>query len=92
MITCDQIVLFEDKVREKPESVEEAKEFLKSYEFGPAVCVNGIVITNTKTKKSVKGFNRASIYFKKIPEDVIEKLIKNGDVMHCSGKFQFKIF
>eukprot|EP01080_Neovahlkampfia_damariscottae_P009517 gene9517-1724_t len=87
LITCDQIVLFKDKVREKPEDIEEAKNFLRSYEFGPAVCVNGIVVTNTKTKKTVCGYNRASIHFKKIPEDVIDKLIKEGDAMNCSGGF-----
>jgi septum formation protein len=87
LITCDQIVLFEGKVREKPENEEEAKYFLQSYEFGPATCVNGVVITNTKTRKSVRGYNLASIYFKKIPEDVIDSIIKNGDAMNCSGSF-----
>lgn len=87
LITSDQVVVWNRQIREKPENEEEAKEFLKSYSEHPAETVTGIVVTNTATNKQVEGIDNAKMYFKPLPDEVIYELIKEGEVMWCSGGF-----
>jgi predicted house-cleaning NTP pyrophosphatase (Maf/HAM1 superfamily) len=55
----DQVVHYNNKIREKPETAEECRAYLKSYESGPACTVAGVVVTNTKTGKQASGFDIA---------------------------------
>ena len=57
LITADQVVFCNAKIREKPESENEARAFLESYAQYPAECVNGVAITNTQTKKRIGDHN-----------------------------------
>ena len=44
LITCDQVVVFDGKIREKPESEEEARMFMRSYkENSPCSTVGSIL-------------------------------------------------
>lgn len=67
--------------------LKECRRYLKSYENHPAITCSGIVVTNTKTGEQISGFDIAKQYFKKIPEDIIDKLVEKGDIMHCAGGF-----
>ena len=89
VICCDQVIVFDGEVREKPESAEQAKEHLQSYGLAekPAECVCGVVVVNVKTGKTVEGVNEAQQFFKEIPDDVANALIQKGEVMYCSGSF-----
>jgi septum formation protein len=51
LVTCDQVVLFEGEVREKPESEEEARLFLEGYRGSHASTVSAVIATNTETGK-----------------------------------------
>ena len=75
------------EIREKPENAEECRRFLRSYKDGPATCVASIVVTNTKTKKTLESTQTASVFFRPIIESRIEELIKQGDVLKCAGGF-----
>jgi len=61
--------------------------FLRTYKDFPAECVTAVVVTDTQTKKRVEGVDVAIQHFHPIPEDFIDKLIAQGDVMYCSGGF-----
>ena len=87
LITSDSIVLFDGHVREKPETEEQAREFLRSYSTMPVEVVTTVLVTNTKTDKSVQGIETAFVYFHKIPDEVIDDLIKVGGVMYAAGGF-----
>jgi septum formation protein len=99
LITSDQVIVCNGKIREKPESPEECKEFLRSYATSPAEAIASVVVTNTATGKRyyksyvkyninrVEGTDIAKQYFHPIPEDFMNKLIQQGDVMKCAGGF-----
>lgn len=91
VICCDQVIVYDGQVREKPESEEECKLHLQSYgEHGiPAVCVTGMVVVSPAHAADVRveGVEVATQHFKPVPDRVAELLIAKGDVMYCAGSF-----
>ena len=85
LITADQVVVCGGRILEKPENEEEAREFIHCYQEHPMETVSSIVVTNTATKKRAEGIDIAKVYFKNIPETVIDEAIKIGRIMHCAG-------
>ncbi|KAL2913347.1 hypothetical protein HK105_207092 [Polyrhizophydium stewartii] len=87
LVACDQVTSFQGRVREKPESEDECREYLRSYVQAPAETHSGVVVVNTQTGKRVQGVDVARQHFKAIPEAVIDSLIAKGDVMYSCGGF-----
>lgn len=87
LITSDQIVVCNNELREKPESKEQAKEYLQSYGTYPPQTYTSMVVTNTVTKRQEEALDIVKIFFKPIPEKVIDAVIEEGKVMHTSGGF-----
>jgi septum formation protein len=88
LITSDVIAVCNGKVREKPNSKDEAREFLREYSrgIGPEG-VTAIVIYNTVTKKYHEGTDKAQVFYNEFPESVIEDFIKHGDALGRAGGF-----
>ena len=88
LITSDVIAVCNGEVREKPNSIEEARIFLGEYSrgIGP-VGVTAIVIYNTVTKEYFEGIDKAQVFFNEFPESVIEDFIENGDALGRAGGF-----
>lgn len=88
VITADQIVVCDGKLYEKPKDADEARAFLTSYSNGHlAETVSGVGVFNTQNKKYSQGNDIAKIYFKPIPEAVMEEFIRNGDPYSRAGGF-----
>lgn len=87
LITGDQVVSWKGEIREKPENEEEARYFLRSYHEAPAEPTSSVVVVNTKTGKRASRIDVVKIYFKKIPEEVIDEIIKRKDIFHRAGGF-----
>ena len=87
IITSDQVVICNGEIREKPVDEAEARKFLNSYSTYPAETCTAVVVTNTETGKQERGIDIAKVYFKFIPEEVIDNLIKEGNVMYVGGGF-----
>ncbi len=85
LITSDGVVVCEGQVREKPQTAEEARQFLESYIKSPLELVNAVVVTNTATGKRVSAIDHVFAYFKPSLREAIEPLIQNGDIFTCSG-------
>jgi len=88
LITADQVIVCNRELREKPESKEQAEEYLRSYAHYPAQTITGIVVTNTKTGKQASDTHIAKIHFKKIPDSVIATVLKDGRFMNVAGGFK----
>lgn len=88
LISGDQVVVWNNQIREKPISIEQAKEFLKGYAKYPAETVSALVVVNTANGKRVSGIDKAKVHFKQIPEEVINLLIQDGKIFSCAGGFQ----
>ena len=87
LITADQVVAWKDEIREKPLSEAQAKEYLRTYHEAPAECVNGIAVTNTTTGKRVTATDISKVYFRQIPEEVVEQFAKKEYIYRRAGGF-----
>lgn len=85
LLTSDQVVVFEGEIREKPESEEEARTFIRGYGRSPCRTVGAIVVTNLATGKCCSASDTASIHFSLIPEEVIEAIVAEGTCLSCAG-------
>ncbi|CAN1835698.1 7-methyl-GTP pyrophosphatase [Linum perenne] len=85
LITSDQVVVYDDAIREKPSNEEEARQFMKDYSGSHAATVGSVLVTNLKTGVRKGGWDRVEIYFHEIPNEVIEKLVEEGSVLKTAG-------
>lgn len=85
LITCDQVVVHQDRILEKPETADECRQFIRGYGQHPARTVGSVVCTNLSSGRSVESVDVSSIHFKPIPEHVIDKLVEEGECMWCAG-------
>ena len=87
LITLDQVVVCNGVLREKPETKEQAKEYLESYSVFPAETITAIVVTNTTNGKQQEGVDVSKIFFNPIPSDVVVELIQEGKIFQAAGGF-----
>jgi septum formation protein len=96
ILTADQVVIHADYegVLEKPESIEEARTFVKSYERSPPSTVGACVLTHYPSNVQVSGVDSATIHFSETQlnkyntgkEDLIDQLLSDGaPVLDCAG-------
>jgi len=90
LITSDQVVVWQGKIREKPAHAEEARAFLRGYAEGPAETVTAVVITHTATGVRQQGVDRAMVWFHHVPEEVIDQVVARGDVFAYAGGFSIR--
>jgi len=85
MITADQVVVHDGVIREKPSTPEEARKFIKGYSESHAATIGSVLVTNVKTGARREGWDKAEVYFHKIPDEVVESLIEEGNVFYVAG-------
>ncbi|GLC45070.1 hypothetical protein PLESTB_001465300 [Pleodorina starrii] len=85
LITCDQVVVHEDRILEKPGSVDEAHEYIEGYGRSPASTVGAVLATDLASGRLAEEVESASIHFRPIPADVRERLVDEGKVFFCAG-------
>ncbi|RNF13013.1 septum formation protein [Trypanosoma conorhini] len=87
VVTFDQVVVKDGEVREKPESAEEARRFLKSYSNSHVGTVAAYVVYSLDTGKLTVGENETDTYFSAYGDDVVERVLARGACMHTAGAF-----
>jgi len=85
LITCDQIVLCNGNILEKPETLEEAYSFFKSYSNNEVKLINGIIVSHYPSGYQITKVDISTIYFNQITEENIKKLIINKDIFSSAG-------
>ena len=85
LITCDQVVLCNNKILEKPVDVMEARSFISQYRHNYCQTVGSIVLTDITSRKRVASVDTSKIYFNDIPESVVDRLLAEGEVLQCAG-------
>lgn len=90
VITSDQVVVWNGEIREKPTSIEQAREFIRSYSEHPAVIVNGMTVTNTETGKRVQGVEAMHAWYMPIPEIHVELLATHDNALLSAGGLRFE--
>jgi septum formation protein len=90
ILTADQIVLFEQQIREKPESEQQAREYLESYSEKSVSTVSAVVITHYPSGIQSSGFDIASINWNLLPSDVIAEVVAEREIFSCAGGFRIE--
>ncbi|KAG2445632.1 hypothetical protein HXX76_000242 [Chlamydomonas incerta] len=85
LITCDQVVVHEERILEKPGSVDEAHEYIDGYGRSPASTVGAVLATDLGSGRAAEDVETSYIHFRPIPEDVRARLIEEGEVFYCAG-------
>ena len=86
IIGLDTIVLTNNKIIEKPKSLEEARNNIKESSNNISRVITGISIINTKTNKVVNTYQETIVHFKEINKCDIDFYLENEpDIMYASG-------
>mmetsp|Transcript_3298 Transcript_3298/g.7118 ORF Transcript_3298/g.7118 Transcript_3298/m.7118 type:complete len:339 (-) Transcript_3298:307-1323(-) len=92
VLTGDQVVTCGGKILEKPESVAEAKEFVKGYAISPPSTVGSVVLYHHPSGVRVSGVDTATIHFDQeslggdAPSVLVDELIGLGEpITSCAG-------
>mmetsp|Transcript_4653 Transcript_4653/g.6801 ORF Transcript_4653/g.6801 Transcript_4653/m.6801 type:complete len:283 (-) Transcript_4653:498-1346(-) len=90
VLTGDQVVVQANSILEKPESVIEAKSFVKSYGLSAPRTVGACVLTHIPSMVQVSGVDTAQINFKKSisesADDLVDRLLdSDAPILSCAG-------
>lgn len=90
IITADQIVLFEDTVREKPENRQEAVRFLSSYSQKPVSTISAVVATHFRSKQQAGNVDVSKVHWNVISPEVVDKVVTKGEIFSSAGGFKIE--
>lgn len=86
LLVCgDSVVTHKGQVLGKPRSKEHARTTLRSYASAPATTVSSIVVVDVITGRCWADIGEAEVYFRAMPDSVIDELIENGGSMESAG-------
>lgn len=86
IISLDTIVLINDKIVEKPKTIEEAKQNLRDSSKNTSKVITGIAMLNKVTNEVIVDYQETIVAFNEIDEEDIEFYIENEkDAMYASG-------
>lgn len=88
IIAADQVIVWNGELREKPESNEQAFNWLCHYSLHPARVINGIYVLNTNTNRSAEAVEKSQCYFRKIPGKVAQALVEKGEMLDAAGGYK----
>ena len=92
VITADAVVVCDGILHEKPRNEAEARLFLAKYSDGkPSETVSALVVINTVNNKRSEGVDIAKIYFRPLPNSVVEEFIKTSDPYSKAGAFAIEL-
>ncbi len=87
LITADQVVLCNGELRGKPENEKQAREYIASYKDHPATTITGVVVSNTATGQQAEAVDIVEVFFKPMPEAIVDQLLSEGRVLQAAGGF-----
>ena len=87
LLCSDEVVVCAGVVREKPESADECRAFLRSYATHRAEAFTSVCVYDARTGRWFEDVDYAWVQFAAIPEWKEDALLAQGDVMHAAGGF-----
>jgi len=86
LITTDLVVAYGNEIREKPESPEQARQFLQDLAGDvPIRTVAALCVTNTQTGFQECEADICEIEFEPLPDELINKFVEEGTFMNNAG-------
>jgi len=87
IVTSDQVVVFDSEIREKPESEDQARQWILEAHHHPAETWTGVHAVNTATGALASGLDVAKVWFRPIPAELADQLIAKDYWRYSSGGF-----
>jgi septum formation protein len=87
LLTCDQVVVHERRILEKPADAAEARAMVAGYARAPATTVGAVVAVDLASGRRAEGVDAVEIQFAPggVPAATVEALIEEGEVFWCAG-------
>lgn len=85
LLTADQVVVQDNHILEKPENVDQARDFISRYSRNSCSTVGSIALTDLVSRRTVTGVSTAHIHFNEIPTHIIESLATDKICLQCAG-------
>ena len=85
VITSDQVMVVNGVIREKPQTKEEAYEFIASFDKIPQVATLCTVVCNTATGKRLFSVEEVTVTFDPITMDNIRSFVESGEALRFAG-------
>lgn len=86
IVGIDTIVYMDNKIIEKPKSIEEARNNLKMASGKTTLVITGICLINQEKNEIIKTFQESKVIMNKILDEDIDFYINNEpDIMYASG-------
>ncbi|KPA84627.1 hypothetical protein ABB37_01149 [Leptomonas pyrrhocoris] len=86
-VTFDQVVYYHNEIREKPESLEEAIAFIRSYSNNQLGTVMTTVLYSFAQDRMLSMPNTTLTFYREIPADAIARVVERGQCFHTAGAF-----
>jgi septum formation protein len=85
LLTCDQVVIYEGTIREKPADLDEARRFIESYSVAPCGTVGGYCVHDLDSGRRAVGVDVTHIHFDPLPGPVVTEVLGCPEIVHCAG-------
>jgi len=85
LITADTVVIFDNKLIEKPKSKEEAFEMLSALSGKCHTVITGVTLTSKQKQKSFSSFSK--VYFNSLKEDDIRYYVEKYNPLDKAGSY-----
>lgn len=85
VITSDQVIVVDGEVHEKPQTKEEAYQYVATFTRVPQVATGATVVCNTKTGKRLCEVTEVIVTFDPIPEENIREFVESGKALTVAG-------
>jgi len=90
LLTADQVVVFQNQVREKPLNDSEAKTFLSSYSNDYVSTVSAVVATHYPSERQACDVDVAHVFWNEIPQDAVERVVARREIFSSAGGFRIE--
>lgn len=90
ILTGDQVVLSQQEILEKPNSIEQAKQYISGYATSSCSTIGSCILTHLPSGIRVNGVDTATIHFKSTINDgggalVDQLLLEGAPILSCAG-------
>lgn len=90
LLTADQVVVFQNQVREKPLNDTEAKRFLTSYSNDYVSTVSAVVATHYPSERQACDVDVAHVFWNEIPQDAVDRVVARREIFSSAGGFRIE--
>ncbi|MHB1686129.1 MAG: Maf family protein [Ignavibacteriaceae bacterium] len=87
IITADTIVVIDNKIIGKPVNEKDAVKILQRLSGRTHIVYTGYSIHNSRTKKTITGFEQTKVTFRNLEENEIKDYISTGSPMDKAGAY-----